>query len=66
MAKKLHEMIKADDVNTRQCQFPVGFPVRVCDLNVFFINIIQDAVARIKIKCVIKEQNMPCYSVNSF
>ena len=41
-------MFKARDLNTRQRQFPLGFPVRVCDLNVLSINIIHEAVALIK------------------
>ena len=30
---------KARDAKTRQRKFPVGFPVRVCTLNLLFFNI---------------------------
>ena len=32
---KLHDMFKARDATTWQHTFPVGFPVRVCALNLY-------------------------------
>ena len=45
---KLHDMFKTRDVSVWQCDFPVGFPVEVSALNLLFINICHDAVARTK------------------
>ena len=36
---KLHDMFNARDAKSWQRLFPVGFPVRVCALNLSFINI---------------------------
>ena len=55
---KLHDMFKASDAKTWQCKFPVGFPVRVCALNLLFINIFHDVVARIESKCVIEPKHV--------
>ena len=51
---KLHDMFKACDTKTWQREFPVGFPVRVCDLNLLLINIFHNVVDRIESRCMIK------------
>ena len=64
----LHDMFKARDAKSWQRWFPVGFPVRVCALNLLFINILYDIVARIESRYAIKmlKQNISCWSINSF
>ena len=51
---KLH-MFKAHDANVWQREFPVGFPVEVSALNSMLIN---DVVARIESRCVIKAKRV--------
>ena len=55
---KLHDMFKARDAQTWQRKFPVGFPVRVCALNLSFINIFHDVAARMESRFVIKARHV--------
>ena len=55
---KLHDMFKAWDAKARQREFPVGFPVRVCDWNLFLITIFLNIVARIESLCMIKAKHV--------
>ena len=55
---KLHDMFNARDAKSWQRWFPVGFPVRVCALNLLFINIFHNVVARIEFGCVIKAKHV--------
>ena len=50
---KLQDMFNARDVKTWQRKLPVGFPDRVCALNLLFINIFHDVVVRNESRCVI-------------
>ena len=63
--QKLHYMFNARDAKSWQRELPVGFQVRNCALNLLFINIFHDVVARIKADAWLK-QNMSCWSVTSF
>ena len=54
---KLHNIFKARDTNTWQCEFPVGFPVQVCASNLLLINIFHDVV-RIESRCVIEAKHV--------
>ena len=65
---KLHEMFKARDAKSWQRLFPVGFPVRVCALNLLFFNIYHDVVACIESRCVIKAKHvlLVCWFVRFF
>ena len=55
---KLHDMFKIRDAKTWQRKFPVGFPVRVCALNLLFINISHDFVVRIESRCMIEAKHV--------
>ena len=55
---KLHDMFEACDANVWQREFPVGFPVEVSDLNLLFINIFHDVVARIESRSMIKAKHV--------
>ena len=63
-------MFNARDAKSWQRLFPVGFSVKVCALNLLFINILHDVVARIESRCVIEAKHVllvwSCWSVNSF
>ena len=56
--QKLHDMFKARDANVWQREFPVGFPIEVSALNLFFVNIFHDVVTRIESRCVIKAKHV--------
>ena len=51
---KRQDMFKARNADTWQRKFPMGFPVRVCALNLLSINIFRDVVVRIDNRYVIK------------
>ena len=53
MACLKHVPLKHGNVN-----FPVWFPVRVCALNLLFINIFHDVVVRVESRCVIKAKHV--------
>ena len=51
-------MFKTRDAKAWQCEFPVGFLVKVCASNLLLINIFLDTVARIESRCVIKAKHV--------
>ena len=55
---KVHDMFKACDAKTWQHELPVGFQVRVCALNLLFINIFNDVFVCIESSCVIKAKHV--------
>ena len=62
---KQSDLFKASDAKTWKRKFSIGFPVRVCALNLLFVNIFHDVVVRKESRCVIK-QNRSCCSIYSF
>ena len=61
---KLLDRFNVRDTKSWQRWLTVRFPVRVCALNLLFINIFYDVVARKRSDEWLK-QNMSCWSVNS-
>ena len=55
---KLYDTFKARDANVWQREFPVGFLVEVSALNLLFINIFHDVVARTESRCEIKTKHV--------
>ena len=55
---KPHDMFKTRDANTRQREFPAGFPVEVYALNSLYINIFLDVVACIESRYVIRARRV--------
>ena len=55
---KLHDMFKACENNTWQCEFHAGVPVEVCALNLLSINIFHDVVPHTESRCVIKAKHV--------
>ena len=56
---RLRDMYEACCAKIWQLKFPVGFPVKVCGLNLLFISICNDiVVVRIESGCVIKAKHV--------
>ena len=62
---KLHDVFKVRDVQASQRNFSTWFPIKVCTLNLLFINVFRDAIVHIERRCVIKAKHV-CRSVDWF